>query len=227
MPAAWAAAIGGVASLAGGIMGANASKDAAQQQADASKYAANLQQQRYQETAGNLAPYRQAGTQSLAQLQGIMGQGPGGLQAVQGMVNADPSYQFNLSQGQQAIDKAAAARGNFYAPQTLQDIGKYSQGVASNEYNQIWQRLFNMAGGGQNAAVQQGGFGLSAATNQGNAMMQGANASAAGTIGAANAWQTALAGIGGAAQYYMMDRNPNAVADYLGPAYDTGGTPAV
>jgi hypothetical protein len=108
---------------------------------------------------------------------------------------ASPAYQFNLQQGQQAIDKASNARGNMYAPQTLQDLSKFSQGMASNEftnaynmYNQnqgnVFSRLNTMAGIGQNAAVQQGGFGAASAGAQGNYGIMGGEATSAGYTGA-------------------------------------------
>lgn len=110
-----------------------------------------------------------------------------------------PAYQFNLQQGQKAIEKAAAARKSFYNPATLQDISKFSQGMASNEfmnaynmYNQnqknIWDRLYAMSGSGQNAAAQAGAFGTQVGGQIGENMMGAGNAQAAGQIGQANAF---------------------------------------
>lgn len=106
-----------------------------------------------------------------------------------------PDYQFNLQQGQMAIDKSANARGNFYAPQTLQDISKYSQGLASQEFQQaynmyntdqsnIYNRLFNQVGVGQGAANQTGAFGANAANTQSQLITGGGAAQAAGMMGA-------------------------------------------
>ena len=228
----WGAAIGAIGAIGGAYLSSDASRSAGNAQVDAANQANQLQRDQFNQTSGNLAPYRQAGTQALSQLQGIMGQGPGGLSAVQGMVAADPSYQFNLSQGQQEIDKAAAARGNFYAPQTLQDLGKYSQGLASNEYGNIWQRLFSVAGAGQNAAVQQGGFGAGAAGAMGNNTMQAGNAQAAGIIGQNNAWTTALSQIGGLAYNQANKPNfgqydPSITGGGMGSGWDSGNSQPV
>lgn len=127
------------------------------------------------------------------------GMQPFGLEQFQ----ASPAYQFNLEQGQRAIDKGAAARGNFYAPQTLQDLSKFSQGLASNEFQNAFQnynttqgnlynRLFGVAGAGQNAAVQQGGFGAGAANQIGANSIFAGSAQAAGTMGQANAYGGAI-----------------------------------
>src|ERR1700682_4879619 len=267
--------IAGIGALIGGLAGADASRSAANTQADAAKNATAAQLQMFNTTQGNLAPYMQGGTASLAALEQFMGITPGtpgtpGTAATPGQFvgggvtggtptfstgdytrpdstfrpqgagqmipgspgtpgtpgtassfnpnapgvkpftladfQASPAYNFNLQQGQQAIDKAANARGNLYAPQTLQDISKYSQGVASNEFqnafsnynttqNSIFSRLSGMAGSGQNAAANLGGFAGQVGGQIGCNMIGAGNAQAAGTIGQANAISGAGSGI--------------------------------
>lgn len=194
-----AVAVGGATIVAGGIQ-ADASRRAANRQADAASQANQLTAEQYQQTRTDLMPWMNAGRSQLPWLQA--GAQPGGwavrpftLQDFQ----ASPSYQFNLDQGMQAINKAAAARGNYYAPQTLQDVAKFSQGLASNEYlnaynmfnqNQAnqWNREFALAGTGQNAAAQTGAFGANATNMMGQNLIGAGNAQAAGIVGQANAW---------------------------------------
>ena len=125
-----------------------------------------------------------------------------------------PAYQFNLEQGLDAINKATRARRTSYNPATLQDIGKYAQGVASNEflnaynmYNQdqsnIYNRLFGLSQSGQNAGAQVGNYGAGAANAAGEAMMGAGNARAAGTVGQSNA---ILGGLGDAYNTYLMNQ---------------------
>lgn len=113
----------------------------------------------------------------------------------QAQFQQSPDYQFNLSQGQLAIDKAAAARGNYYAPQTLQDTAQFSQGLASQEFNNaynqyntnqqnIYNRLYNQAGVGQSAANQTGAFGANSVNQQAGLVTGGAAATAGGIQGA-------------------------------------------
>ncbi len=70
----------------------------------------------------------------------------------------------------------------------------------------------NMQGAGllSNTAIQGnqyvGTTGLAGAEASGNARMQGAGAAAAGTIGAANAWSSALSGVGKAATTYGLSQ---------------------
>jgi hypothetical protein len=137
---------------------------------------------------------------------------------------ASPAYQFNLQEGEKAINKGASARGMYYAPQTLQDIGKYSQGVASNEFqnaysnynnnmNNIWNRLYGLSGTGQNAAAQTGAYGANMANQVGQNMIGAGNAQAAGRVGAANAIG---GGVSDAYNNYLMSQ---VLSQSQSPAY--------
>jgi len=225
------ALIGGIGSYLGGRASANASR-----------YAAQLSADQYQQTRSDLMPWQQAGNQSLQQLmlglglpsdqspstqgQSASGVTPGmfthqfGLQDFQ----ESPAYQFNLQQGQQALDKGANARGNLYAPQTLQDLSKFSQGLASNEWNNaynqyqnnignIWNRFNSMSQGGQAAANQTGVAGANAANSQGMSLQNAGNAQAAGIMGANTALQ------GGLNNYMFYDYLKNQQR----PAYSAQG----
>lgn len=127
---------------------------------------------------------------------------------------ASPAYQFNLSEGEKALNKASASRGKFYAPGTLQDIAKYSQGLASNEFQNafsnyntnmgnIWNRLSTLSGGGQNAAGNLGTNATQVAGQVGNNIIGAGNAQAAGQVGAANAIS---GGFGNAYNSYLMQQ---------------------
>lgn len=293
----WGVAAAGIAA-AGAIYSADASKSAANTQANAAGNSTALQMAMLNKTQGNLAPWLNSGTMSLAQLSRLAGL-PGysadpasnrinfkgqefeskdalhqalyddyakqvskqytdpttgaistiantsqiSEDAIQkamsvatpvansgpsqdpmfGMLNkpfgmeefqASPAYQFNLQQGQQAIDKAAASRGKYYAPETLQSVAKYSQGMASNEFQNaynnyntnlgnIWNRLYSLSGAGQNAAASMGGFGTTVASNAGNNITGAGNAQAAGQVGSANAYSGAASN---AYNNYMMQQ---------------------
>lgn len=144
-----------------------------------------------------------------------------------------PSYQWQLQQGKAALDKGANARGNYYAPQTLQDLGKFQQGLASTEFgnaynrytqnqNQQYNMLSGLSGSGQNAAAGIGGFGANAAANAGNFGMQGANAAAQGTMGVANALSGGAMGLAGYNQY-LQGMNAPSYGDgfHTAPNYNT------
>jgi len=225
----WVAVAVGGASLLGGIFGGRSAKKAAQAQAQAAQQAAQLQYKQYQQTRNDLAPWMQQGQVSLGQLGQLTAPGgellqPFGLEQFQ----ESPAYQFNLEQGLDAINKATRARGTNYAPATLQDLGKFSQGLASNEflnaynmYNQdqsnVYNRLFGLSQSGQNAAAQVGQYGAGAAAGAGEALMGAGNARAAGIVGQSNA---ILGGIGDAYNAYLMQQ---ILRGSQQPLYPSGG----
>jgi hypothetical protein len=228
MPWAIPAVIAGSA-----LVGGYAADQGSKRQADSANKATEAQQQMFAQTSENLAPWMQQGRVSLDQLGSMTGPGgqllkPFSLQDFQ----QSPAYQFNLQQGQQAIDKASAKRGMYYAPSTLQDVSRFSQGLASNEFNtaygqynqnmkNIWDRLYAMSGSGQNAAAQQGAFGTTVGGQIGENMIGAGNAQAAGQIGVANAL---AGGANSFANYSLMDQYlKNNQRSSVGPV-PSGGT---
>ena len=53
---------------------------------------------------------------------------------------ANPSYQFRLQGGREAIDRSAAARGLLRTGGTLRDLAEYGQNFASQEYEGAYDR---------------------------------------------------------------------------------------
>lgn len=70
-------------------------------------------------------------------------------------IYADPSYQFRLNQGAQALQNSAAAKGVLNSGGTLQDILNYGQGAASQEYSNIYDRAFGKWNADWNNALTQ------------------------------------------------------------------------
>lgn len=186
----------------GSITGANKQAKAAQQaantQAAAADRASQVQWDMYDQTRADLMPYADAGRTALSQLMGEMG--PDGYfnQTYTGQdIYSDPSYQFRLQQGQDAIQSSAAAKGGLLSGATLKALQGYGQDMASQEYQNAYNRfnadqtnqynrLSNLVGIGQNAAAQQGNYGAQTAQAVANNTMAGANAQAAGQIAAGN-----------------------------------------
>ena len=115
----------------------------------------------------------------------------------------DPGYQFRLSEGQKALERSGAAKGMTLSGAQQKAIQGYGQGMASQEYqnsynryntdqNQQYNRLASMAGIGQTANAALGQAGTNYANNVSNNQMQlGAGQSAAALAGG-NAWQGAI-----------------------------------
>ena len=190
--------IGVGASLLNGQSQANAARDAASTQADATKYASDQQMAMFNKANELQAPWRNAGAGALAQINQLLGsnewQKPFGMDQFQ----ADPGYQFRMSEGQKGLDRRAIAGGKFFSGGALKDMTRFGQDMASQEYGNAFNRfqtdrsnrlnpLMSMAGLGQNSAQSLGNMGLSTAGQIGNNAMMGASANAAGIMGSANA----------------------------------------
>lgn len=155
-----------VALLAGagagaGLLGAKKSGDAAKQaantQADAANRATDIQRDIYEQGREDLAPWREAGAESLGVLQRGMyspmqwGQfnrqfetaAPEYRTFTQQDFQADPGYQFRMAEGQRGLERSAAARGGLLSGGALRALERYRQGVASDEYGNALQRFNN------------------------------------------------------------------------------------
>ena len=78
----------------------------------------------------------------------------------------NPAIQFQLQQGQKAVENSAASRGGLNSGATLERVNQYAQGVAAQGYNNVYNQALqtNQA---QNQTTQQGYM------NQYNAAQQG------------------------------------------------------
>ena len=216
-----AAAMVGAAAVgaAGSAYASKKSSSAAQTQAASADRASRIQQENFEQTRKDLMPYKQAGDTSLSQLMGQMT--PDGYfnQTYTGQdIYSDPSYQFRLQQGQDAIQSSAAARGGLLSGATLKALQNYGQESASQEYGNAYNRfnadqtnrynrLSNLVGIGQNAAAQVGNAGAQTAQAVANNTMAGANSIAAGQVGSANAWSNTANDLGSmAAAYGIMNK---------------------
>ena len=200
------------ASLVGGYLSSQSASDAASNAADKSSQAsaASIAEQRRQFdiNQANQAPYLAAGTSAVNRLGAGVGAGgefgtatPFDFQYDQ---NTDPGTAFRMSEGLKALDRSAASRGGLLSGAALKGIQNYSQGLASQEYqnafnryttgfnantgerNALFNRLSGVAGTGQTAASQVGATGAATASNIGNTYMtDAANQGNAGMASAA------------------------------------------
>ncbi len=202
----------------GSILGAGASllgsAFASDSQEEAADQSAQLQREQFNKTVELNEPFRQgglAGQNRLLELLGIGGnaQAPGYGSAMRDFsmadYQADPGYQFRLGEGMKALDRGASARGSFNSGRAMKDLTRFSQGLASEEYGNAFNRfqtnrsnkinpLQALAGTGQSATNQVSAAGQNYATNAGNAIMGGGNARASGYVGGANAINDSIGG---------------------------------
>lgn len=150
MPAFIGMGIGAAGSLFGGLFGASASNQAAQEYEQALQQGENFLQGQEQQGESNYQPFLQGGQgaeKTLSSLLGTPGQGlltpwtqqftaPTAAQAA-----ATPGYQFQLQQGLGAAQNSAAGQGSLLTGRTLADLNNYAQGTAASNY----QNVFNNA----------------------------------------------------------------------------------
>ena len=220
-----AAAMVGAAAVgaAGSAYASKQSGKAAKTQAASADQASAIQQANFEQTREDLMPYKQAGDTSLNQLMGQMT--PDGYfnQTYTGQdIYSDPSYQFRLQQGQDAIQSSAAAKGGLLTGATLKALQNYGQESASQEYSNAYNRfnadqtnrynrLSNLVGIGQNAAAQVGNAGAQTAQAVANNTMAGANSIAAGQVASANNWANTANNLGSMATSYAMMKNSGVI----------------
>ena len=115
----------------------------------------------------------------------------------------DPGYGFRLAEGNKALERSAAARGMLMSGSMLKGAQRFGQDMASNEYQNAFNRfqtnrssrlnpLMGLAGAGQNATNVLSGAAGQLGTQLGENAMGAGNARASGYIGSANAYTNAV-----------------------------------
>lgn len=187
-----------IAAVSVAAVGVGASIYASNKQAGAIKSAANAsinqQSSEYQQSRADQAPWRTTGASALdqiAKLYGLDSTDANG-NVVKGSGKADfssfstsPDFQFNLGQGQDAINRSAAARGGLLSGAAVKAGETYASGLASNEFGSYVNRLSGIAGAGQVSTNATQAAGTNMANMNSNALMSAGNAraSAYGDIG--------------------------------------------
>jgi hypothetical protein len=127
---------------------------------------------------------------------------------------ADPGYQFRVSQGEQGLTRAAMATHSLNSGKYIKDALRFNSDMGSQEYGAAYgryntdqtntfNRLASIAGLGQQATNQQTAAVGTAGAQIGSNILGGANALAAGQVGGANAINS---GIGQGVSMYQTNR---------------------
>jgi len=218
-----AALIGGGAAILGGALAGRGASKAADVQAASADRAAELEREMFERKIELNAPFREAGIGALNKLIPLTDYQNFGMQQFQ----QDPGYAFRMSEGMKGLERSAAARGGLLSGSTMKGIQRFGQDLASQEYQNAFNRygvererrlnpLQSLAGVGQTTSQQLGAAGTQMAGNVGNLMTGGAAARASGYVGGANALTGALSG---ATNMYMQGQMMNRLL----PQQSTGG----
>jgi len=229
------AAVGGVSSILGGRSQAKAADKAAKAQLKATKATIAQQERALERQIGLQEPFRQTGVNALADYATASQYTPFGMDQFQ----ADPGYQFRMSEGTKALERSAAARGILQSGGTLKDITRFGQDAASQEYENAFRRylaerqqklqpLEYRIGLGQNAASNQGVNIGSTAQNVGGLTTSLGDIRSAGIMGRSNAVTNTMSNITGlasdAASAYGQYRAAQPYQNYLSALASTGSS---
>jgi hypothetical protein len=230
-PAIIAAGIGAVGAIGGGVIASSAAKKASKVQEQAARDATSAQERMFQKQMELQEPFRQGGMtaqQEIMQLLGIGGDknaaGYGSLGKSFGneQFQQDPGYGFRQAEGMKALERSAAARGNLLSGSTLKGVQRFGQDLASQEYQNAFNRyqversaklnpLQSLMGSGQSATNVMTGAAGQMGQNEASNLYNAGQARASGYIGSANALSNALGQVGSIASNYPMN---NAIMNY-------------
>lgn len=227
---------------------ARAARDAANAQVAAADRAAEAQREMFERQVELQEPFRQGGLTAQNRMMALLGlagepTAPGYGRYARDFsmedYEADPGYGFRMSEGMKALERSAAARGGLLSGTTLKGVQRFGQDLASQEYQNAFNRyqvnranqlnpLQSLMGAGQtgtnvltNAAGDVGrgvaGSYMGAGAAQAAGLAGAGQARASGYVGATNALTGALSQ---AVPNYMMYR-------YMQPGgFGGGGGPA-
>jgi hypothetical protein len=230
MPWMMAAAV-----IGSSLIGGSSAKSAANTQAAAADRAAELQREQFERQVELQEPWRQAGITALNKLTPLATEyTPFGMSQFQ----QDPGYAFRMSEGMKGLERSAAARGGLLSGATMKGIQRYGQDLASQEYQNAFNRyqaerqarmgpLQSLAGVGQTATNALGTAGQNYATGAGEAIGAAGQARASGYMGMANA---ITGGVGSYMNYNQqqtqnsllqqaLNRNTGYGGNTMGPQY--------
>jgi len=211
-PVSTGAAILGAGALSAGA-GLYGSSQAAKAQKSAANRAADTQMAMFNRQVELQEPFRQGGLTAQNRLLTLLGLEGGTAGApdygryardfTMADYQADPGYGFRLDEGMKALERSAAARGGLLSGATLKGAQRFGQDLASQEYQNAFNRyqinraaqlnpLQSLYGAGQTSAntlttaAGQTGQGVA------GAQIAGGQARASGYMNMANALTSAL-----------------------------------
>ena len=127
---------------------------------------------------------------------------------------ADPGYAFRQSEGMKALERSAAARGGLLSGGTMKGIQRFGQELASQEYQNAFNRyqvnranqlnpLQSLMGAGQTSANVMSRDATAYGQSGANTLSNIGDVRASGYVGGANALTNALSSVGN----YFADKD--------------------
>lgn len=185
---------GGLGGFVEDVTGINMSGDSRSDQALAAQQGAvrdsnNVQRYMFDQQREDAQPWREAGAKALTGLQNSDYQRDFTAEDFK----QDPGYQFRMDEANKALERSSAARGGLTSGRFMKELMRQNQGMASDEYNNAYNRfnadrdrrfnrLSSIAGVGQTANSQIAQAGQNYANQYSQNIQGGANAEAARAV---------------------------------------------
>jgi hypothetical protein len=207
--------------LGGSVISGSMAQKGAQTQADAARQSAELQKQMFDIQNQQQAPYREAGYSALSDIGNMKPYLTHQFGTEDFQQGIDPGYAFRLQQGQRALQAQQNQAGGLIGGNALAAMQDYTQGQASQEYQNAFNRyqtqrgniynsLASIAGLGQTSLGQTGQLSGQTAQGVGNAISGAGQAIGAGQVAMGNALAGGVQTLGN--QQYLSNllgqRNP-------------------
>jgi hypothetical protein len=182
----WAAvAIGGSA-----LVGAYGANKAAKAQLQGAREGAAAEREMFERQVELQEPFRQVGVNALPDLVEASRYDPFTLAKFQ----ADPGYAFRMKEGLRALENTAAARGGLLSGNAMRGLTRYGQGLASEEFNNAFNRYQAGFASKLNPLQALAGVGQTSSNTLSNAAGQLGSSLSNLAVGAGNARASAYAG---------------------------------
>lgn len=214
MPDPISATVAAVSSVGSAAIGARGAKKAAQAQERAGQSAEATQERMLERQLEETRPFRELSLQQLNRLSELYGpEGQYVKTPTMEDLTIDPGFSFRLSEGEKALARMQSARGQLFGGGAIKAGTRYGQEMASQEFQNAYNRLMNQRASVTNALLGIGGYGPaiagqnaaamgSAGSNIANIQLGTGQARASGYLGQANALSQALGQAAGAYGMY-------------------------
>jgi len=157
---------------------------------NAAEASTSEQRRQYDQTRSDNLPWLTAGTDALTRLQALNN-------GDYSSFTASPDYQFSLNEGARALTARNAALGTQDSGAAQKAALKYSQGLASGNYNDFYNKIAGVAGLGQTANASNQNAGQNMTTALTNINQQQASALGSSYINQGNIWGNLASRVGG------------------------------
>lgn len=171
----------------GGITGAKQAGEAAQKgaelQFEGSQEGIAETRRQFDKLTELMAPFVSGGSEAFnKQLALSGGLGADAEREAIEQIQNQPSFQYTLDQGEQAILQNAAATGGLRGGNTQRALGEFRPQLLSNAISNRFNQLGGLSALGQASAAGQGAAGTQSARDISNLLAQGAAARAGGAV---------------------------------------------